>query len=84
LHINKVRLYIKDIIEKLHFNPQETRGPRKLGRLVGQGWEVGGGMGGGDILLEKEQCRRRYGMRNCLMADWEGDKDWTEKKKIKE
>jgi hypothetical protein len=39
----------------------------------------GGGVGGGDILLEKGG--RRNGMRNCGRADQEGSKDWAVKKK---
>lgn len=35
-----------------------------------------GGVGGGDLLLETGGLER-----NSQWADWEGEKDWTEKKK---
>jgi hypothetical protein len=38
---------------------------------------------GGDMLLETQQGRK-YRMRSSQRADWEGDKDWTVNKKIKE
>ena len=41
----------------------------------------GGGVGGGDILLEKGG--RRNGMRNCGRVDCEGGKDCTVKKSNK-
>jgi hypothetical protein len=54
-------------------NPQETSGPSECGGLE---------LGRRDILLETEMGRN--GMRNCWRADWEGDNDWTVKKKFKD
>lgn len=46
--------------------------------------EIWWGRAGGDILLEKRSGKgRRNGVKNCLRADQEGDKDCTVKK-IKE